>query len=131
MPDPTLDPEDRSKLLSAQQEMARFPVQRSSLIPLLQLMQARLSFLPEAAIRIVAGYLNLSRAEVYSVATKLKQATNQWRHCHRHSRPTTQGGSRQPSFKTLFFLIAKKIRLTSSVKTRQKRTNQYISSGCF
>jgi NADH-quinone oxidoreductase subunit E len=73
MPDHTLNPDDRTKLILAQQEMLRLPAQRSSLIPLLQFMQARLSFLPDEAVRIVARYLNLSRAEVYSVATFYNQ----------------------------------------------------------
>jgi NADH-quinone oxidoreductase subunit E len=73
MPDIALNSDDRTKLIQAQQEIVHFPAQRSSLIPLLQLMQAKLSFLPDAAIRIVARYLDLSRAEVYSVATFYNQ----------------------------------------------------------
>ncbi|AQV00912.1 MULTISPECIES: NADH-quinone oxidoreductase subunit NuoE [Desulfococcus] len=47
--------------------------QRGNLIPMLQLMQAKLAYLPPAAIEIVAEYLEIPPSEVFGVATFYNQ----------------------------------------------------------
>jgi len=50
-----------------------FRRERSELIPILQEIQARHSYLSKGAIRLVADYLNMSPGEVYGVATFYNQ----------------------------------------------------------
>jgi NADH-quinone oxidoreductase subunit E len=73
MPDTGLSAEDRIKLEDARQAMLEIAPQRPSLIPLLQMVQRKLSYLPPPAIQMVADYLNLSPSEVYGVATFYNQ----------------------------------------------------------
>jgi NADH-quinone oxidoreductase subunit E len=73
MPDTELSAEDRIKLEDARQAMLEIAPQRPSLIPLLQMVQRKLSYLPPPAIEMVAGYLNLSPSDVYGVATFYNQ----------------------------------------------------------
>jgi len=73
MTDSQLSAEDRARLEQAAKDMACFAPQRASLIPLLQRMQQQLTYLPPEAIEQVAGYLGLSPAEVYGVATFYNQ----------------------------------------------------------
>ena len=49
--------------------VARHPLNRGSLIPILQEVQEHYGYLPEAAMDGLAQYLNLSPNEVYGVAT--------------------------------------------------------------
>jgi len=43
--------------------------ERSNLIPMLQKIQGQYGFLPEEAINVVSNLLNISRTEIYAVAT--------------------------------------------------------------
>jgi NADH-quinone oxidoreductase subunit E len=73
MPDTDLSAEDRIKLDDARITMIGIAPRRSSLIPLLQMVQCKLSYLPIQAIKMVARYLGLSSSEVYGVATFYNQ----------------------------------------------------------
>lgn len=74
MPDTTeLTAEDRIKLDEAARAMAGFAPCRASLIPLLQLIQQKLSYLPPEAIGLVASHLGISTSQVYGVATFYNQ----------------------------------------------------------
>lgn len=53
--------------------LAEFGKQRSRIIPLLQMIQEELAYLPPRAIAIVADHLELSESEVYGVATFYNQ----------------------------------------------------------
>ena len=73
MPDNELSAEDRVKLDVARTTMKTIAPQRPSLIPLLQMVQRKLSYLPVQAIEMVASYLGLSPSEVYGVASFYNQ----------------------------------------------------------
>jgi NADH-quinone oxidoreductase subunit E len=73
MADTQLSAEDRIKLEDARQAMMEIAPQRSSLIPMLQMVQHKLAYLPAPAIEMVARYLKLSPSEVYGVATFYNQ----------------------------------------------------------
>jgi NADH-quinone oxidoreductase subunit E len=64
---------ERAELEEVREAMAAFAPRRPSLIPLLQMVQHRLSYLPDQAIEMVARYLDLSPSEVYGVATFYNQ----------------------------------------------------------
>jgi NADH-quinone oxidoreductase subunit E len=68
-----LSAEDKVKLDLLQVDLADFPKNRSQLIPLLQMVQERVSYLPAAAIEMVAAYLEISPTEVYGVASFYNQ----------------------------------------------------------
>lgn len=53
--------------------LAKFEKKRSSLIPILQMIQDHYFYLPDQAILIVSKYLNISASEVYGVATFYNQ----------------------------------------------------------
>jgi len=53
--------------------LENFAKERSSLIPILQMIQNALGYLPSEVIDIVAGYLDLTETEVYGVATFYNQ----------------------------------------------------------
>ena len=55
------------------QNLAKFENKRSSLIPMLQMIQDNYFYLPDQAIGIVSEYLNISASEVYGVATFYNQ----------------------------------------------------------
>ena len=73
MPDNELSAEDRLNLDVARTTMKTISPQRPSLIPLLQMVQRKLSYLPVQAIEMVASYLGLSPSEVYGVASFYNQ----------------------------------------------------------
>lgn len=73
MPDTELSAEDLAKLEDARKMMKQMTAHRSSLVPLLQMVQHKLSYLPPQAIEIVARYLGLSPSEVFGVATFYNQ----------------------------------------------------------
>ena len=54
-------------------QLAAYEKDRSHLIPILQMIQKKIAFLPAEAIRIVAAHLEISAAEVYGVATFYNQ----------------------------------------------------------
>ena len=64
---------ERAKLEEVREAMMVFAPQRPSLIPLLQMVQRKLSYLPAQGIEMVARYLDLSPSEVYGVATFYNQ----------------------------------------------------------
>jgi NADH-quinone oxidoreductase subunit E len=53
--------------------LARFPRQRSSLIPILQRVQDRLGYISEAAVAAAAAHLRISENEVFGVASFYSQ----------------------------------------------------------
>jgi NADH-quinone oxidoreductase subunit E len=53
--------------------LPRFPQERGSLIPLLQEIQTRFSYLSSGAMRLVADHVGLSSSEVYGVASFYNQ----------------------------------------------------------
>jgi len=68
-----LDAEDRAKLKDIRRAMEDIAPRRRSIIPLLQLVQRVLSYLPPQAMELVARHLNMSLSEVYGVATFYNQ----------------------------------------------------------
>ena len=66
-------PEEISLLKEISSDLAGLGKARSGLIPILQMIQQRLSYLPPEAIRMVAEHLNLAPCEVYGVATFFSQ----------------------------------------------------------
>jgi NADH-quinone oxidoreductase subunit E len=65
-----VEPADMEEIREA---MTGFAPRRSSMIPLLQMMQRKLSYLPPQAIEMVARYLDVSPSEVYGVTTFYNQ----------------------------------------------------------
>jgi NADH-quinone oxidoreductase subunit E len=63
---PILSDEDRRR---ADELMARYPSARSSLVPLLYLVQSKVGWIPKQGMREVADLLGLTTAEVEGVAT--------------------------------------------------------------
>ncbi len=68
-----LSPEERQKLQELKSELQSFKRERGQLIPILQWIQERLSFLPSQALESVAEYLQIAYAEVFGVATFYNQ----------------------------------------------------------
>lgn len=54
-------------------ELTQFEKNRINLIPILQLVQQRIKYLPPEAIKLVAGYLEIPESQVYGVATFYNQ----------------------------------------------------------
>ncbi len=65
--------EEEISLNNIRSRLSEFDKQRSRVIPLLQMVQAEMAYLPPAAITIVAEYLALSESEIYGVATFYNQ----------------------------------------------------------
>jgi len=55
------------------QKLQAYQPERSQLIPILQMVQKAIAYLPSEALGIVADYLNISAAEVFGVATFYNQ----------------------------------------------------------
>jgi len=55
------------------QKLQNYQPERSQLIPILQMVQQEIAYLPADALGIVADYLDISTAEVYGVATFYNQ----------------------------------------------------------
>jgi NADH-quinone oxidoreductase subunit E len=55
------------------QQLEAYKKDRSHLIPILQMIQKAIAFLPNGALHIVAAHLDISAAEVYGVATFYNQ----------------------------------------------------------
>ena len=68
-----LSAEERERLDVVKRRLADFSSDRSRLIPILQMVQETVSYLPSEAIELVADHLNLSPSEVYGVATFYNQ----------------------------------------------------------
>ena len=68
-----LSSDDRTALKAIHAELLRVPKNRQQLIPLLQLIQNRLGYLPTEALVLVAEHLCIPAADVYGVATFYNQ----------------------------------------------------------
>ena len=68
-----LSAQDKLKLEAIRSELQASAADRSRLIPLLQMIQERLTYLPPVAIEMVARHLDISPSEAYGVATFYKQ----------------------------------------------------------
>ena len=67
----TADEKDALKHVALKLEA--FEKQRGNLIPILQMVQSRLAYLPPEALEMVAQHLNIPESEVYGVATFYNQ----------------------------------------------------------
>ena len=68
-----LSTEEKSILEELKCAIAEVGNERSKLIPILQLIQSKLNYLPREVITMVADHLNISPSEVYGVATFYNQ----------------------------------------------------------
>ena len=68
-----LSTEEKSLLEQIKGDLAEIGNDRSKLIPILQLVQQKLAYLPGEAIHLVADHLDISSSEVYGVATFYNQ----------------------------------------------------------
>ena len=68
-----LSAEDERNLAEVKKTLTQFSSQRQQLIPLLQMVQQKMAYLPPQALLLVAQHLGLSPAEVYGVATFYNQ----------------------------------------------------------
>ena len=71
--DKELSAEEKSLLEQIKADLVEIGNDRSKLIPILQLVQQKLAYLPEEAIHLVADHLDISSSEVYGVATFYNQ----------------------------------------------------------
>jgi NADH-quinone oxidoreductase subunit E len=71
--DVELTAEEKALLEQIQTDLAAIGSDRSKLIPILQLIQKKLAYIPAEAIHLVADHLNISSSEVYGVATFYNQ----------------------------------------------------------
>ena len=68
-----LSAEERSVLEELKTAISELGNERSKLIPILQLIQSKLNYLPREAITMVADHLDISPSEVFGVATFYNQ----------------------------------------------------------
>ena len=68
-----LSPQEKAIIKSLKDPLADFGKERSKLIPILQMIQAKIAYLPPAAIEMVAAHLDIPAAEVFGVATFYNQ----------------------------------------------------------
>jgi NADH-quinone oxidoreductase subunit E len=71
--DIALSVEEKSLLEQIKTDLAKIGNDRSKLIPILQLVQQKLAYLPPESIHLVADHLDISSSEVYGVATFYNQ----------------------------------------------------------
>ena len=71
--DSGLSADEKSLLEHIKTDLAEIGNDRSKLIPILQLIQEKLAYLPGEAIHVVADHLDISSSEVYGVATFYNQ----------------------------------------------------------
>ena len=71
--DVALSAEEKSLLEQIKTDFAEIGNDRSKLIPILQLVQQKLAYLPDEALHLVADHLDISSSEVYGVATFYNQ----------------------------------------------------------
>ena len=71
--DVALSAEEKSLLEQIKTDLAEIGNDRSKLIPILQLVQQKLAYLPGEALHLVADHLDISSSEVYGVATFYNQ----------------------------------------------------------
>ncbi len=65
--------EERAILKQIARKFTNFEKKRQGLIPILQMVQEELSYLSAEALNMVAGYLEISKNEIYGVATFYNQ----------------------------------------------------------
>ena len=65
--------EEAQFLENLPRQLRDYPHNRSQLIPILQMVQREIGYLPDAALRSVAEYMEISASEVYGVATFYNQ----------------------------------------------------------
>jgi NADH-quinone oxidoreductase subunit E len=68
-----LTPEEEEALKHVASKLESYAEQRGNLIPILQMVQETLKYLPPQAIKIVADHLQILECEVYGVATFYNQ----------------------------------------------------------
>ena len=68
-----LTPEEKAALNGIAKKFEAFDKQRGNLIPILQMVQENLAYLPSEAIQLVAEYLEINTCQVYGVATFYNQ----------------------------------------------------------
>jgi NADH-quinone oxidoreductase subunit E len=68
-----LTAEEKAALKDVKKNLETFSKHRGNLIPILQMVQERLSYLPAEGIQLVAEYLEINACEVYGVATFYNQ----------------------------------------------------------
>lgn len=69
-----MNPQEQQDILSETQAVLNnFNREKSNLIPMLQKVQAKLGYLPDVAMKEIAGYLSIADIEVYEVATFYNQ----------------------------------------------------------
>ena len=71
--DPQLSSKEGPILEELKTAITKLGNERSNLIPILQIIQSKLNYLPEEAISMVADHLNISPSEVFGVATFYNQ----------------------------------------------------------
>ena len=71
--DVVLSAEEKSLLEQIKADLSEIGNDRSKLIPILQLVQQKLAYLPGEALHLVADHLDTSSSEVYGVATFYNQ----------------------------------------------------------
>lgn len=71
--DKDLNAAEADFLAALPQQLDAYKTDRSHLIPILQMIQKAIAFLPTEALHIVAAHLEISAAEVYGVATFYNQ----------------------------------------------------------
>ncbi len=69
----SLTAEDQAHLQALQPQITASPKGRGHLIPLLQMAQKALGYLPDEALSLIAGHLSINRSEVYGVASFYNQ----------------------------------------------------------
>ncbi len=69
----SLTTEDQANLERLQEQIGEFPKDRGHLIPVLQMAQKIMGYLPDGALSLVADYLSITRSEVYGVASFYNQ----------------------------------------------------------
>ncbi|MGD2028844.1 MAG: NAD(P)H-dependent oxidoreductase subunit E, partial [Desulfobacterales bacterium] len=68
-----LTPEDKEALKHVASKLEFYEKQRGNLIPILQMVQETVAYLPAQAIKIVSQHLGIFETEVYGVATFYNQ----------------------------------------------------------
>ncbi len=68
-----IDENDAERLQEAERRLDNFSTQRGDLIPILQMVQQTIGYLPPPAITMVAKHLGMTASEVYGVATFYNQ----------------------------------------------------------
>ena len=68
-----LEPREEDALNQIIAELPEWDTERNRLIPILQMIQEKMAFLPPRAIEAVADHLDISAAEVFGVATFYNQ----------------------------------------------------------